>query len=771
VNAEIARNEQIFAAMQRGGLEAGRAVQAEQERQAEITRRATALQDDFAKALRESGVAAEEAAQRAGEAAPVFVAQAGRAVDSGRAVANQMRALEEAARGAARGVRETTRAVREVPATMFEDGAAGQTVFPAAAVDAALQRARDAAEREVARAEQDAIRARERLERDQVQLVARYSADLARGTFDAIVSGGASATATLGNLLRNTLRNAAVQALDVRVARPVVGGIANALGLGRNGGAGANDNGGGFSFGSALSLGRQTFGGGLNTGVGIVDRIGNAGLYTGINNGVTVAGAVGGAAGIIGGGIGIANGLNRGGVGGVVQTAGGAASAIGGALMLAGLAGGPLGLAIGAGLSLLGGVLPGQRPSAAGGSANINFATGATTTARLASGAANLQRSLDDAGGIASLQNDVAARLGFSAAGGVAVGTTRRDLYLDIGRGSARFGNSEEGRREFEAAVRPMLFEAFRETAGLRSAGRNERIVLGSSSFEDLLANIDFADFAESFRAGREANDEYAAAVRALGDEIGSMISRAQRIGLATDQFDEEYRQRIGFLQAQRDAGILGIRASIAGRLGGDADLARRAAEAGRSLAELSEAREVRGQLERMGASAETVTRAMADLAEAQRRERDARIDAALGLENMASAARSAVEWLDAQRLGANSSLSPFARMEEAQRQFDAAARGPDVAALTRAADALLGSSRDVLGGATAAFAEREAFVLRAVANAGLRAAPADSGAAAALNARIAGLEAQIARLAEALDAAAVEQRRANTAAMFARAA
>ncbi len=54
------------------------------------------------------------------------------------------------------------------------------------------------------------------------------------------------------------------------------------------------------------------------------------------------------------------------------------------------------------------------------------------------------------------------------------------------------------------------------------------------------------------------------------------------------------------------------------------------------------------------------------------------------------------------------------------------------------------------------------------IANAGLRAAPADSGEAAALRVTVAELRGEVARLAEAVSADAAERRRANTVALIA---
>ncbi len=85
--------------------------------------------------------------------------------------------------------------------------------------------------------------------------------------------------------------------------------------------------------------------------------------------------------------------------------------------------------------------------------------------------------------------------------------------------------------------------------------------------------------------------------------------------------------------------------------------------------------------------------------------------------------ADSLTAWLNGQKLGDSSSLSPWAKMEEAQRQFDAALsasrQNGDISGATKAADALLSASKPTLVLGTEAYTQREAWITSTLKNLG----------------------------------------------------
>jgi hypothetical protein len=131
------------------------------------------------------------------------------------------------------------------------------------------------------------------------------------------------------------------------------------------------------------------------------------------------------------------------------------------------------------------------------------------------------------------------------------------------------------------------------------------------------------------------------------------------------------------------------------------------------------------------------------------------------------SGARSILDYLNGQALGATSSLSPTARLAEAERQFNAALQGGDARSLTSAADALLQNSQIVFGGASQAFAQREASVRQVLVNRGSSAA-SEGATVAALSQMTAALTAELASLRSGFDALLAETRRTNNQAMVA---
>ncbi|MFL7901579.1 hypothetical protein ACJ41P_10630 [Azospirillum argentinense] len=85
--------------------------------------------------------------------------------------------------------------------------------------------------------------------------------------------------------------------------------------------------------------------------------------------------------------------------------------------------------------------------------------------------------------------------------------------------------------------------------------------------------------------------------------------------------------------------------------------------------------------------------------------------------------ADSLTAWLNGQKLGDASSLSPWEKMQEAQRQFDAAVsaarQSGDISGATKAADSLLSASKPALVMGTEGYSQREAWITSTLKNLG----------------------------------------------------
>ncbi|OYD82499.1 ABC transporter C-terminal domain-containing protein [Azospirillum brasilense] len=110
----------------------------------------------------------------------------------------------------------------------------------------------------------------------------------------------------------------------------------------------------------------------------------------------------------------------------------------------------------------------------------------------------------------------------------------------------------------------------------------------------------------------------------------------------------------------------------------------------------------------------------MAGLAESLRGTTTAAKEAKKALQANAD---SLTAWLNGQALGDNSSLSPVAKMAEAERQWDAALKKTretgDISFATQASDALLSASKPVLVMGTEGYSQREAWVTSTLKNLG----------------------------------------------------
>lgn len=110
----------------------------------------------------------------------------------------------------------------------------------------------------------------------------------------------------------------------------------------------------------------------------------------------------------------------------------------------------------------------------------------------------------------------------------------------------------------------------------------------------------------------------------------------------------------------------------------------------------------------------------MASLAESLRGTTKAAIEAQKAVQANAD---SLTAWLNGQKLGDASSLSPWEKMQEAQRQFtdaiSAARKSGDISGATRAADTLLSASKPALVMGTEGYSQREAWITSTLKNLG----------------------------------------------------
>lgn len=515
---------------------------------------------------------------------------------------------------------------------------------------------------------------------------------------------------------------------------------------------------------------------------------------------VTAGSALGALGGIGAGAFGIMSGIQKGGIGGAFMGAGGVAGIGAGLATLTGIGAslapilGPLAIA----LPLIGMLLPGQRPSSKM-QGVIYDAFGAEQQRNIGFDGAKFSaenRGIADqfAASLRSQESLLAGMVGFRAAGGfdLRVGDERGDgpaiafeflrprapgaapvtgSLFDQLAGSApgsqgvqRFGKDEAGLRALAEYASAQLFLAFQDAAAEIDT-ELASIVRNSANMEALTANLEF--FNGAYRSLQDVSgltDQWAGRMRDLRAPFAAAIDQANALGLATQGLADAHAAAVADAEARRGLSFDNLRRGLFGREATLAGDSMTAAMAQFDIAATQELQSVRDSLRDLGivgeVAAETLLRTERILGEERlvlQREISERQNAAIR-----QSAQGVLDWLNSQRLGSNSTLSPFAQMQEAERQFRAAQEAGDLSALTRSADALLTSSRAAFGGATEAYAQREMFVRQTVANAGQQAA-AGSGDASLVNALagvLASLQDEIRTLNERMAEMAAQQRR-----------
>jgi len=666
----------------------------------------------------------------------------------------------------------------------------------------------------------------------------RIALETTRGLFEG-TRNGESAAQRFGNALRNILMSSVSAVLSRNLFQPLVsaglnsvggGGLGGFLGLpaGAMGGAGAVADAGGMqagltqagqvlglrSAGGFGNLGNAFTGQGLaNTGFGFVDSALNAQLMApslssngmigagGIpivdgSAGLSVAGAIGGAASIAGGAYGIYSGLQRGGIGGYTTAAGGALSAGLGAAMLAGATIPVAGWVLAGLLAIAGAALPGQQQSGRGQLSRINLNTANQTFEGLGGdrfSQGNRDAATNTVNSIAELARRIGDQLGGARIGGdVAVGVTSSrgsgpgTLYLQIGANTQQFANDEAGSKQLAETAARLILDEFRRQG--RAQGDYAGILAASPTVEVLSQNLEW--YEKTYKVLTQATEPVSAfqqSIDQLTAQFEPAITKARELGLSVDAMTAAREREIAKLEEQKAVQLTTFATNL--------DVRRLRAQGAGEAADFmafdlnaeAERRSARESLQALGVTGDALAERMLWLENTLADERLAiqrnYAEQAAAVEQQAAAerqriaeqsagaqlasARTILDYLNGQALGATSSLSPTARLAEAERQFNAALAGGDARALTSAADALLTNSRDVFGGATAQFAQRETFVRQTLLNRGT-AATNDSATVAALSQMTAALTAELASLREGFAALVAEQRRMNDKTMLA---
>jgi tape measure domain-containing protein len=530
---------------------------------------------------------------------------------------------------------------------------------------------------------------------------------------------------------------------------------------------------------------------------------GEAGAFAGGGAGgsaLSVGSTLGAIGGIGAGAFGIYSGIRQGGIGGAVTGIGGGLGMAAGLATLTGIGAslapilGPAALLLG----IVGSLLPGQKPPSRMQGAGANFGTDAAPTSFGFDGAkfsaGNRGQADSIAASIFGQERALAQQLGFAASGAfdVRVEDDRKGgsiVQLQMGRhggaamddgfgglfgggGSAfptrTFTNDEAGLRELSAYASEQLFQAFRATAENLSSEMSS-IVLNSADLEALAGNLEFFNGAyRSLSDITALTDTWTGALRDLNAPFDAAIAKARELGLSTQNLADAQAAVVADAERRRQLQIGGIMAGLGVReanLRGDV---LGAALLGFDAQAAQQVQQMRDALRDVGVTGETAAQTLARTERILAEERLA-LQREYG-EAMRQSYRGVIDWLNNQRLGANSSLSPFAQMQEAERQFRAAQEANDLAGLTRAGDALLTSSRSVLGGATEAYSQREMFVRATVAQTGQRAAAAagDQPAVAALQAEINRLNDTVIALRQSMQQMADNMQRSNDRAVIA---
>ncbi len=401
--------------------------------------------------------------------------------------------------------------------------------------------------------------------------VERYSADLAKGTTDALFEGfsnGANFATTMASTLSRALRTAVASALDVELFRPLISGLL---------GGGTGTAGGGALSGLTGMLGLNGIGGQISSafgGSGLLSGVGSSvsgflgtplfgsGALSGATN--SALDALGGAYGpalpsSLGlGGLTIGSAIGQAGLGfGAGSLAGslvqnlrgtsGPGASIGAAIgSLAGLAFGPLG-------ALAGGILGG-----AGGGLFGPTQKGLESR----SGVAGIYTL--DSNGFLKIQ-DVGGKRGDTAGftAGLQAQLTdintalqSRGLALGYGGGAAWSVGTGPAAAGLASGVNPNNFSSMIWAPGGGNVGQAVAALRGQGAdFNSVLSGVDWVkQVYEPMVATTSVADQFQTAIDNVNSSFGAIIDRATQLGLATDALVRKRDEEVAAIEKQRSA-------------------------------------------------------------------------------------------------------------------------------------------------------------------------------------------------------------------------
>ncbi|WP_203077309.1 tape measure protein [Falsiroseomonas ponticola] len=615
-NREVEEIEREALVRRLGEQEAAERQRAEGQR-----RRDEASLADLRKALDRERSIREEHATRIRDIDALLSRGAVEAAEAQRLRAAADRERDDALKRLGDTARETGRRVREVE---YENAPAGQTVFPAAAVQAALARAGEQQERREAearrareRAMDDARREVERFEqqsRDAFSRIGENAFDrIGQGLVNAFTSGGKAAL-DFGSLAKSVLASAAADLAKLGLVNP----LANAVfGTTRPTLAGAFAGGGDEASGGALSGFSSLAGTSIFSGLGeSLGLTGAGGLFSGLGASLGLTGSGGllgttlwttssGAAATAALPAGVAgpvlpsSALGSMGMGTTVGSLlGGSAAGFGAGMLTSSIVGGMRGTVgpggtIGAGVGALAGaaigsIIPGIGTliggligGAIGGGGGALFGPTKKGMAKRAGGdvfygvndagqlviTAARGKRWDEAGSRAAVQEQLDR---------INAAIRERDLRFEGISGAIAFGQASRSARELDGAAL---------TRGLRSGNANVQTALGTlgahgAGLEEALNAVDWVRGVFETLSKLDRVSGFLKALEDLNRTFDEATARARDLGLSESDLNARRAERIARLEEERANRLQAVDANLTARglrLAGDergADLA-----------------------------------------------------------------------------------------------------------------------------------------------------------------------------------------------------
>lgn len=556
--------------------------------------------------------------------------------------------------------------------------------------DAAAKAAEDAAqaEREAARVREDAAQRAQDLALEPFRNALNGVQEAFTDALENIFNGNVNTFNDLARTVRGIMVRLAAEIGALMVFRPqVVGGVATALGLGSSGTALASPTSAGVGFSPLSAVSNLLGPAGSLLGIGAL----GGGLIGSLTGGNRLGASLGGAAGAYGGLL-----LGSGALGGVTGAAVGAIGQLGNFVVPG------LGLVAGA---LLGGLFGNNRPSDRAQAGGVNLATGQLLNLRGQTGKKFSQENADLRTQVLQQASEIAQALQQ-----VTGGTLDRQLNVVIGsRDGLRFGFEGDPQQNVGNSVDALMSGIIQSMLGaLQGVDDELRGVFGRLDFSDLSGALTDIESAARILATDFSGEQLSAAAQAIqniNSGFDALIEDAARLGLATDRIEAARQRELTGLVDDFNYGISQIILGFTDPL-----------QAALNVFEEQAAERLQ--------TARDLGVDLVDVERANALERQQIIEQFNQQSNQAlvSANQSIERFLSGLRSGPQSFLSPTARLENAEREFEAlvsAARNDDVTAranLPSVAANLVSANRAVLG-SSELFFERVGFIDRTLSN------------------------------------------------------